>query len=50
METLINDHLKSAPEEPRINLEKATEIVKEHIGLPALVSFSNVSSNTPQQS
>ncbi|ABS76552.1 peptidase M23 [Coxiella burnetii] len=50
VETLINDHLKSAPEEPRINLEKATEIVKEHIGLPALVSFSNVSSNTPQQS
>ncbi|WP_267257041.1 L,D-transpeptidase family protein [Coxiella endosymbiont of Ornithodoros maritimus] len=50
VETLINEHLKSVPEEPRINLQKATEIVKEHIGLPALVSLSKASSNTPQQS
>ena len=38
--TLINDFLKNSKENFSINWQKAYEIIKEHVGIPAVVNFS----------
>lgn len=40
--TLINDFLKNSKENFSIDWQKTNEIVKEHVGIPAVVNFSSL--------